>query len=67
MKNVITFDEYLEQVYLEGQAAAVIDDDYADKRDEWIANLDNEQIIEYADEYGELRDMQASKQHESDN
>lgn len=47
-----TFEEYLQQVHSEDYIG--IDDDMAESFDSWMAELDNEELIEYANQYGEI-------------
>jgi hypothetical protein len=45
-------EEYLSDVFMKHYTG--IKDDGENAFDNWLSNLDNSELIEYADEYGEL-------------
>ncbi len=47
-----TFEEYLEEQCFTGENNMVLDDDMPDFLDNWIGNLDVQEVIDYAEEYG---------------
>ena len=55
-----TFEEYLEDKFMEDEPM-VLDDDLPDAFGVWLSNRDADDFMKYGEEYGELRDMLASK------
>ncbi len=42
------FDKYLEDVFMKNDGMMFLDDDLPDAFDAWVSNLDNAELIEYA-------------------
>lgn len=45
-----TFEQYLAEVFAKDYMGS--DDDMTDKFDDWVCQLDNQEIIDLANEYG---------------
>jgi len=52
----MTFEKFLEDKWAEQNPEETYNDDHQDDRfDDWLAQLDGEEYIEFGNEYGELR------------
>lgn len=51
------FEEYLAQKHIE-EHPEILDDMVSDHYDNWLANLEIDQVISWADEYAEIRIQQ---------
>ena len=57
-----TFEEYLEQMCEKsGSLDGVLDDDMPDKVDSWIAELDIQEVIDFAQKWGEEIKLESMK------
>jgi len=48
-----TFEDYLADIHAKGYVG--LDDDMSDNCIDWVENLDTQELIEYADMYGQSR------------
>jgi hypothetical protein len=56
MKKEQTFEEFLKEYFNNSsESDGILDDDLAEAEENWIANLDIDKLIEFADEYGKER------------
>ena len=55
-----TFENYLQDKFMENEPM-VLDDDLPDAFEAWLSDLQADDFMQYGEEYGELRDMLASK------
>ena len=46
-----TFEKYLEE---QCDYTGVLDDDYEDCLDSWLSNLDTSEVIDYAQDWGDI-------------
>ncbi len=49
----MTFEDYLQKQFLE-ECPGTLDDEGPDKYEDWLANLDGEEYINYGNAYGEI-------------
>jgi uncharacterized protein (DUF2164 family) len=52
MKNLQTFEDFLREIHTKHFSDGVLDDDLQDNFDSWVQNLDVQEVIDYAENYG---------------
>lgn len=53
----MTFEDYLEKIYVQGDGRMILDDYLEDAFNAWLEKLDNLEIIEYANQWRKLETL----------
>jgi len=61
---MITFEEYLETIHFE-ENPQLLDDDLPDAFNDWLGELDNDELIIYADQYVKKIELEVKCQAQS--
>ena len=54
------FEDYLSQVFAEGDGYTCLDDDFPDAFDDWLCKLEPDDYIRFGNKYGEIKKGEAN-------
>jgi len=52
-----TFEEFIEEQFMEGEGAMILDDELPDARDAWMQDLDVDEWLMYGERYRDLIEL----------